>query len=157
MQCPPGMPQNRMPGQPGMKPDVGGPMWGHPAVPNRNGTWTDGPHDTTSWDDPKTPATWNEPQLNPAAWGGPTAHKPKPMGPTGSWADSDMDPAPSWAHTAKPTLTKEIIWSSREFRNLCELGYKVRKRLCKIFVALTVNALNKIKAEKKNCRISRNV
>ncbi|XP_032691719.1 trinucleotide repeat-containing gene 6C protein isoform X3 [Odontomachus brunneus] len=125
MQCPPGMPQNRMPGQPGMKPDVGGPMWGHPGAPSgRNGTWTDAPHDTASWDDPKTPATWNEPQLNPAAWGAPTAHKPKPMGPTGSWADSDMDPTPSWAHTAKPTLTKEVIWSSREFRYLCDLGFK---------------------------------
>ncbi|EZA61318.1 trinucleotide repeat-containing gene 6C protein isoform X2 [Ooceraea biroi] len=125
MQCPPGMPQNRMPGQPGMKPDVGNPMsWSHPGAPSsRNGTWTDGPHDTASWDDPKTPATWNEPQLNPA-WGGPTAHKPKPMGPAGSWADSDMDPTPSWAHPAKPTLTKEIIWNSREFRHLCELGFK---------------------------------
>lgn len=127
MQCPPGMPQNsRMPGQPGMKPDVGNPMWGHPGAPSgRNGTWTDGPHDTTSWDDPKTPATWNEPQLNPA-WGGPSAHKPKPMGPAGSWADSDMDPTPSWAHPAKPTLTKEVIWNSREFRYLCDLGFKVR-------------------------------
>ncbi|XP_012228942.2 trinucleotide repeat-containing gene 6C protein isoform X4 [Linepithema humile] len=125
MQCPPGMPQNsRMPGQPGMKPDVGNPMWGHPGAPSgRNGTWTDGPHDTTSWDDPKTPATWNEPQLNPA-WGGPSAHKPKPMGPAGSWADSDMDPTPSWAHPAKPTLTKEVIWNSREFRYLCDLGFK---------------------------------
>ncbi|XP_072767323.1 uncharacterized protein Gw isoform X4 [Anoplolepis gracilipes] len=124
MQCPPGMPQNRMPGQPGMKPDVGNPMWGHPGAPSgRNGTWTDGPHDTASWDDPKTPATWNEPQLNPA-WGGPTAHKPKPMGPAGSWGDSDMDPTPSWAHPTKPTLTKEVIWNSREFRYLCELGFK---------------------------------
>lgn len=126
MQCPPGMPQNRMPGQPGMKPDVSNPMWGHPGAPGgRNGTWTDGPHDTASWDDPKTPATWNEPPLNPG-WGGPTAHKPKPMGPAGSWTDSDMDPTPSWAHPAKPTLTKEVIWNSREFRYLCDLGFKVR-------------------------------
>ncbi|XP_018401324.1 PREDICTED: trinucleotide repeat-containing gene 6C protein isoform X1 [Cyphomyrmex costatus] len=124
MQCPPGMPQNRMPGQPGMKPDVSNPMWGHPGAPGgRNGTWTDGPHDTASWDDPKTPATWNEPPLNPG-WGGPTAHKPKPMGPAGSWTDSDMDPTPSWAHPAKPTLTKEVIWNSREFRYLCDLGFK---------------------------------
>ncbi|XP_020288424.1 trinucleotide repeat-containing gene 6C protein isoform X2 [Pseudomyrmex gracilis] len=125
MQCPPSMPPNRMPAQPGMKPDVSNPMWGHPGAPTaRNGTWTDGPHETTSWDDPKTPATWNEPQLNPAAWGGPTTHKPKPMGPGGSWGDSDMDPTPSWAHPAKPTLTKEVIWNSREFRYLCDLGFK---------------------------------
>ncbi|XP_015177022.1 PREDICTED: trinucleotide repeat-containing gene 6C protein isoform X2 [Polistes dominula] len=126
MQCPPGMPQNRMPGQPGMKPDVGGPgMWAHPGAPGgRNGTWADGPHDTTSWDDPKTPATWNEPPLNPATWGGPATHKQKSMGPTGSWVDSDIDPTPSWGHPAKPTLTKDFIWNSREFRYLCDLGYK---------------------------------
>ncbi|KAK2581968.1 hypothetical protein KPH14_002408, partial [Odynerus spinipes] len=127
MQCPPGMPQNRMPGQPGMKPDVGGPgMWAHPGAPGgRNGTWADGPHDTTSWDDPKTPATWNEPQLNPATWGGPATHKPKSMGPAGSWVDTDIDPTPSWGHPAKPpSLTKDFIWNSREFRYLCDLGYK---------------------------------
>ncbi|XP_047367762.1 trinucleotide repeat-containing gene 6C protein isoform X4 [Vespa velutina] len=126
MQCPPGMPQNRMPGQPGMKPDVGGPgMWAHPGAPGgRNGTWADGPHDTTSWDDPKTPATWNEPPLNPATWGGPATHKQKSMGPAGSWVDSDIDPTPSWGHPAKPSLTKDFIWNSREFRYLCDLGYK---------------------------------
>ncbi|XP_043482810.1 trinucleotide repeat-containing gene 6B protein isoform X3 [Leptopilina heterotoma] len=125
MQCPPGMPQNRMPGQPGMKPDVGGPMWSHPSGPGgRNGSWGDGPHETAAWDETKGPTTWNEPQLNPASWGGPAAHKPKPMGPTGSWADSDMEPTSSWGHPSKQTLTKEIICNSREFRSLCELGYK---------------------------------
>ncbi|XP_033214194.1 trinucleotide repeat-containing gene 6C protein isoform X3 [Belonocnema kinseyi] len=125
MQCPPGMPQNRMPGQPGMKPDVGGPMWNHPSGPGgRNGSWDDGQHETAGWDNPKGPAAWNEPQLNPASWGGPTAHKPKPMGPSGGWADSEMDPTPNWGHPTKPALTKEIIWNSREFRSLCELGYK---------------------------------
>ncbi|XP_012255062.2 protein Gawky isoform X3 [Athalia rosae] len=151
MPCPPGMPQNRMPGQPGMKPDVGGPMWGHPSGPGggggagggsaggggvggagsggggggRNGSWGDGPHDTAGWDDQKTPAAWNEPPINPgSSWGGPSSHKPKPMGPTGGWGDADMDPTTSWAHPPKQTLTKELIWSSREFRYLCELGYK---------------------------------
>lgn len=128
MQCPPGMPQNRMPGQPGMKPDVSGPMWSHPGGPGgRNGTWPDGPLETTSWDEPKAPTAWNEPPLNPATWtSGPGAHKPKPMGPTGSWADSDMDPSSNWAHPTKPALTKEVIWTSREFRYLCDQGYKVR-------------------------------
>lgn len=133
MQCPPGMPQNRMPGQPGMKPDVGGPMWSHPSGPGgRNGSWGDGPHETAAWDEAKGPTTWNEPQLNPASWGGPAAHKPKPMGPTGSWADSDMEPATSWGHPSKQTLTKEIICNSREFRSLCELGYKVSIHFSKL-------------------------
>ncbi|XP_011298524.1 protein Gawky isoform X2 [Fopius arisanus] len=122
MQCPPGMPQNRMPGQP-MKPDVGGPVWGHPAAQGRNGSWGEGPHETTNWDEPKTPASWNEPPLNPASWGGPS-HKPKAMGPSGSWGDADMEPVPSWGHPSKPALTKEVIWNSREFRYLCDLGYK---------------------------------
>ncbi|XP_063980322.1 trinucleotide repeat-containing gene 6C protein isoform X2 [Diachasmimorpha longicaudata] len=123
MQCPPGMPQNRMPGQP-MKPDVGGPMWGHPGAPGgRNGSWGEGPHETTNWDEPKTPASWNEPPLNPASWGGPPGHKSKAMVPTGSWGEADMEP-PSWGHPSKPALTKEFIWNSREFRYLCDLGYK---------------------------------
>ncbi|XP_046413280.1 trinucleotide repeat-containing gene 6C protein-like isoform X3 [Neodiprion fabricii] len=149
MPCPPGMPQNRMPGQPGMKPDVSGPMWGHPTGPGgsgggggaggggsgtgggggagRNGSWGDGPHDTASWEDQKTPSAWNEPPINPpASWGGPTSHKPKPMGPTGGWGDTEMDPTTSWAHPPKQMLTKEVIWNSREFRYLCDLGYKVR-------------------------------
>ncbi|XP_015596287.1 trinucleotide repeat-containing gene 6C protein isoform X2 [Cephus cinctus] len=144
MQCPPGMPQNRMPGQPGMKPDVGGPMWGHPGGPaGRNGSWVDGPHDAAGWDDPKTPAGWNEPQLNPATWGGPTAHKPKPMGPSGSWADSEMDPTPSWGHQTKPALTKEVIWNSREFRYLCDLGYKKED----VEVALRSREMNRDEAQ----------
>lgn len=159
MQCPPGMPQNRMPGQPGMKPDVGasgggggggasgggggggggGPMWGHPGGPGgRNGSWGDGPHEATTWDEPKTPAAWNEPPLNQAAWGGPSGHKSKPMGGPGaaSWADTDMDRAPSWTHPAKPALTKELIWNSREFRYLCDLGYKVNCPLHFLFPSL---------------------
>ncbi|XP_034939131.1 trinucleotide repeat-containing gene 6C protein isoform X3 [Chelonus insularis] len=125
MQCPPGMPQNRMPGQPTMKPDVGGPMWGHPSGPGgRNGSWGEGPHEGTNWDDPKTPGSWNEPPLNPASWAGPSAHKPKAMGPSSSWGEADMEPGPSWPNPTKPALTKEVIWNSREFRYLCDLGYK---------------------------------
>lgn len=126
MQCPPGMPQNRMPGQPSMKPDIAGPMWPHPGGPGgRNGSWPDGgPHDTAVWDEPKTPGTWNEPQLNPATWASSSSHKPKPMGgPTGSWVDSDIEQS-SWSRPSKPALTKEVIWNSREFRYLCDMGYK---------------------------------
>ncbi|CAG2066065.1 unnamed protein product, partial [Timema podura] len=92
MQLPPGMSQNRHPGNNGgnMKPD--GPIWGHPT---RNGSWGDGPHDSNapSWgDDGKQGVgvnSWNEPPLTPTAWvGGP---KPKnPLNP--SWVDDDVPP-----------------------------------------------------------------
>lgn len=133
MQCPPGMPQNRMPGQPSMKSEVTGPMWAHPSGgPNaRNGSWGEaGPHESSGWDEPKTPTTWNEQQLAPATWG-PSSHKPKPMGPTGNWTESEMEAGPSWAHPTKPALTKEVIWNSREFRYLCDLGYKVSYQISK--------------------------
>lgn len=143
MNCPPGMPQNRMPGQPSMKPDVTGPMWGHPSGPNtRNGSWAEGPHESSGWDEPKTPGSWNEQQLNPANWGGPTAHKPNPLGPSGSWTDSDMDSGPNWGHpSSKPALTKETIWKSRQFRHLCDLGYKVLwLRRCRIKSRLRIQS-----------------
>ncbi|XP_014233641.1 protein Gawky isoform X4 [Trichogramma pretiosum] len=141
MQCPPGMMQNQMPGQPGMKPDTsGGQMWGAnypgsgagPTGGSHNGSWTDGPSDISNWSsggairkrsvrdivNPQTSGknfSWDE-------------HKKPPMGPSGAgnWGDSDMDPSSNWAaHTPhKPTLTKELIWNSREFRYLCDMGFK---------------------------------
>lgn len=103
MQCPPGMPQGRMPGSAGMKPDGSGPLWGHP---QRNGSWADGPggpHDGPGgWSDEgpgKMGGGWNDQALlgggGQGSWGGP---KPKnPMG-QGSWGDgSEVDPS-SWGH-----------------------------------------------------------
>lgn len=124
--CPPGMPQNRMPGSNAgnMKPD--GPLWSHPG---RNGSW-DGPHDGSSgnpWvEDPKGGLggmnNWNEPPLTPSSWGGP---KPKnPMNP-GGWMDGDMDA--SWGQPPKSgpkPIAKEMIWASKQFRMLTEMNFK---------------------------------
>ncbi|XP_071444399.1 protein Gawky isoform X1 [Hetaerina americana] len=131
MQCPPGISQNRLPpgGSGGMKGDGSGPLWGHPS---RNGSWGDTPHDTgnSGWgDDSKVGmggggvSSWNEPQLNPSSWGG---QKPKPsMNPSG-WGEDNMDGS-SWSHNPKAgpkTLTKELVWASKQFRILSEIGYK---------------------------------
>lgn len=140
MQCPPGMMQNQMPGQPVMKPDAGGPMWGGnhpggvggPAGGGHNGSWNDNQPDISGWSDNSKARQRNyrdiiDPRIgkNPS-WE--DHQKPQPMGGpsgAGNWGvEPDMDPTSSWGHTAKPTLTKEIIWNSREFRNLCDMGYK---------------------------------
>lgn len=115
MQCPPGMPPNRMPGvvpNP-MKPDA---MWGHP---HRNGSWEDGTGHAGNWEKDN----WNESQMNQGGtWpGGP---KSKPMGgPGGSW-DSDMG---DWCGGPKPPaklLPKDMVWNSKQFRLLVDMGYK---------------------------------
>ncbi|KAF5283611.1 hypothetical protein FQR65_LT13817 [Abscondita terminalis] len=86
-------------GPPGMpqtrlKPD--GSVWSH----GRNGTWEEaGP----AWDDGSAP------------WG-----KQKPMG-APLW-DNEID----WNHKQgpKPQLTKEMVWNSKQFRVLVDMGYK---------------------------------
>lgn len=149
MQCPPGMLQNQMPGQPGIKPDSvgggggggggGGPMWGNhpgsggPAGGGHNGSWTEGPPDAAGWSAESKSRRRPyldivDPRAGQAPWD--EHQKPQPMGPSGvsNWGDADMDPASSWGHTAnlvKPALTKEHIWKSREFRYLVDLGFKV--------------------------------
>jgi hypothetical protein len=147
MQCPPGMLQNQMPGQPGMKPDTvgggggggggNGPMWathpgsGGPSGGGHNGSWADGPLEATGWGETKSRnrrypmSDIVDPRTGKTLWD--EHQKPQPMGPTGvgNWADSDMDPTSSWGHTPKPALTKELIWNSREFRYLCDMGFKV--------------------------------
>ncbi|GLH02954.1 Protein Gawky, partial [Gryllus bimaculatus] len=128
MQCPPGMPQNRIPGNGAgnMKPD-GAPLWGHPG---RNGSWGEGQHEAAGpgWgEDPKGIGaagvnSWSEPPLTPTSWGGP---KPKTLTP-GGWDTGDMEPA-SWGHAPKPgqkPLTKDIVWASKQFRILAEMGFK---------------------------------
>ncbi|XP_034242779.1 protein Gawky isoform X1 [Thrips palmi] len=121
--CPPGMPQNRMPGNnPGnMKPD--NPLWSHPG---RNGSW-DGPHEGAGgnpWvEEPKGGLggmnNWNDPPLTPS-WGGP---KPKTPMNQGGWVDNDMDA--SWGQPKSgPKPAKEMIWASKQFRMLSDMGYK---------------------------------
>ncbi|XP_023248225.1 protein Gawky isoform X7 [Copidosoma floridanum] len=146
MQCPPGMLQNQMPpGQPGMKPDPldgggsgsgsSGPMWGgHPGSVGpigggHNGSWTDGPPDS-GWADSKLHnrrrqviGGISDPRTGKPLWD--EHQKPHSMGPSGgNWIDSDMDPTSSWGHSAKLNLSKEHIYNSREFRNLCDMGFK---------------------------------
>lgn len=80
-----------------MKPD--GSVWGH----GRNGSW-----------DEAGAAGWDE--------SGPWP-KQKPMAGSGQLWDNDMD----WSHKQGPkqSLTKDMVWNSKQFRALCEMGYKV--------------------------------
>lgn len=80
-----------------MKPD--GSMWGGHG---RNGSWEDhggGPG-----------AAWDE----PCSW--PKQKMPDPL-----WDESD------WSHKQqnKPQLTKEMVWNSKQFRMLVDMGHKV--------------------------------
>lgn len=88
-------------GPPGMapsrlKPD--GSVWGH----GRNGSWDE------------TGPAWEE----TGAW-----PKQKAMGGGPLW-DNDMD----WGHKQggpKQQLTKEMVWNSKQFRMLVDMGFKV--------------------------------
>lgn len=93
------------PGIPRMKPD--GPVW------TRNGSWEEG-SGHTGWDES---GKWPE----GASW----AKTKSGMG-TPLW-DSDMD----WGHKQGPKqgLTKEVIWNSKQFRMLVEMGYKVINKI----------------------------
>lgn len=76
-----------------------GGVWSH----GRNGSWDEaGP---SGWDD--TAAQWS---------------KQKTMG-TPIWEDMDW----SSKHGPKPQLTKEMVWNSKQFRQLVDMGYKVYK------------------------------
>lgn len=73
-----------------------GGVWGH----GRNGSWDEtGPG---GWDD-ATPWT-----------------KQKAMG-TPIWDEMDWNSK----HGPKPQLTKEMVWNSKQFRQLVDMGYKV--------------------------------
>lgn len=123
MQCPPVMPPNRMPGvapNP-MKPDA---MWGHH---HRNGSWEDSSGHSGNWEKDSA-NSWNEGPMNQAGWVG---SKTKPMGVPGggSW-DADMG---DWRGGPKPPvsgpsaaklLPKDMIWNSKQFRLLVDMGYK---------------------------------
>ncbi|XP_054285259.1 protein Gawky-like isoform X2 [Macrosteles quadrilineatus] len=105
---PPGMPQNRMPN------DIKGnnPLWPHPA---RNGSW-EGGHDAAGpWPDEKVGVSWNDPSL----LSGPKYK----MG--GEWDVNPMNPG--WDHPPKQPqkpLSKDIVWASKQFRILSEMGFK---------------------------------
>ncbi|XP_028161635.1 protein Gawky isoform X6 [Ostrinia furnacalis] len=97
------------------KPDA---VWG--AHAQRNGSWEE-PHapgwperDASAWPDQSGPALWPVP-------------KPKPTGPGGGWPDDIGEwggPKPPQAGPLGKQLPKEVIWNSKQFRFLVEMGFK---------------------------------
>ncbi|XP_034830628.1 protein Gawky isoform X4 [Maniola hyperantus] len=97
------------------KPDA---VWG--AHSQRNGSWEE-PH-ATGWGERDVPA-WPD-ASGPALWPVP---KPKPSGPA-AWPDDIGEwGGPKPPQSAMPhgkQLPKEMVWNSKQFRYLVELGYK---------------------------------
>lgn len=107
-------PPQRIPPTP-TKPDA---VWG--AHAQRNGSWED-PH-TPAWPDREVPV-WPEPS-NPGLWPVP---KPKPN-PAGGWPDDIGEwggpkPPQSGGPLGKQ-IPKEMLWNSKQFRFLVEMGFK---------------------------------
>ncbi|XP_039753809.1 protein Gawky isoform X2 [Pararge aegeria] len=98
------------------KPDA---VWGTHS--QRNGSWEE-PH-STGWGGERDVPTWPD-ASGPALWPVP---KPKPSGPT-AWPDDIGE----WGGPKPPQsglphgkqLPKEMLWNSKQFRYLVELGYK---------------------------------
>lgn len=119
MQCPPVMPPNRMPGvAPNqIKPDG---MWGHP---HRNGSWEDSLTHPTNWEK-ESANSWNEGPMNQAAWMG---SKTKQGAPGGPWDPDICDwrgPKPQAVSASAKLMPKDMIWNSKQFRALVDMGYK---------------------------------
>ncbi|XP_066909422.1 protein Gawky isoform X2 [Halyomorpha halys] len=110
LQCPPGR------ANPTMKPEQ--PLWPH--HPRNERGW-EGGMDSGPWGDEKptpTAAPWMDQGLAPSSWQGGPKHKP-------AWDGSDLDPT-SWVHSKQPSksVSKEFIWTSKQFRILSEMGFK---------------------------------
>ncbi|XP_063380827.1 protein Gawky isoform X3 [Cydia fagiglandana] len=107
-------PPQRIPPTP-TKPDG---VWG--AHGQRNGSWED-PH-TPAWPDRDVPA-WPD-ASNPGLWPVP---KPKPN-PGGGWPEDIGEwPGPKPPQGGGPLgkqIPKEMLWNSKQFRFLVEMGYK---------------------------------
>ena len=98
--------------------------WGQP----RNGSWGDGEQANMGnmWMDDKSgggSASWNEPPQAPAPWAtGPKVKTPT----TPSWGDGED--TLSWGQPPKQSgpkpLAKEMIWASKQFRILSDMGFK---------------------------------
>ncbi|XP_049868969.1 protein Gawky isoform X2 [Pectinophora gossypiella] len=112
---PPGPPQpQRLPPTPS-KPDA---VWG--AHAQRNGSWEE-PH-TPGWPDRDVPG-WPDASA-PGLWPVP---KPKPAGPGGGWPDDIGEwggPKPPQSAPLGKQLPKEMVWNSKQFRYLVEMGFK---------------------------------
>lgn len=80
-----------------MKPDNA--VWNH----GRNGSWDEIGSQPVGWDEP---GSWAKPKM-----------------PTPLW-DNELD----WGHKPanKPQLTKEMVWNSKQFRMLVDMGHKVK-------------------------------
>ncbi|XP_032519907.2 protein Gawky [Danaus plexippus] len=85
----------------------------------RNGPWEEshgwGERDVhCSWQDPSGPTLWPVP-------------KPKPSGPAAAWPDDIGEwggPKPPPSGALGKQLPKEVVWNSKQFRYLVEMGYK---------------------------------
>ncbi|XP_050346253.1 protein Gawky isoform X2 [Nymphalis io] len=98
------------------KPDA---VWG--VHSQRNGSWEDshgaaawGERDVSGWPDVTGPALWPVP-------------KPKPSGPAAAWPDDIGEwggPKPPQSGALGKQLPKEMVWNSKQFRYLVEMGYK---------------------------------
>ena len=117
-----GPPPNRgMPPGPGMKSDMPAP-WSQ----SRNGAWGDGSAEGMGWDEkPVVGSTpWNEPPQTPTPW---AAAGSKPKTPTTPSWGGDGDDGASWGQPPKQgpkPLAKEMIWASKQFKILSEMGFK---------------------------------
>lgn len=119
-----GPPPGRMPPGPGMKSEM---SW--PGGQTRNGSWGDASvaDQGNMWMDDKPMgvggASWSEPPQTPTPWA-------KPKTPTTpSWGGGgETDDGLSWGQPPKPTvlkpLAKEVIWGSKQFRILSDMGFK---------------------------------
>ncbi|KAJ2946151.1 hypothetical protein O0L34_g5083 [Tuta absoluta] len=99
------------------KPDA---VWG--AHGQRNGSWEE-PH-TPGWPERDVPG-WPDAAGGPGLW--PGVPKPKPSGPAGGWPDDIGEwggPKPPQSAPLGKQLPKEMVWSSKQFRYLVEMGYK---------------------------------
>ncbi|XP_037965138.1 protein Gawky isoform X2 [Plutella xylostella] len=108
---PPGPPAPRPPAP--NKPDA---VWG--AHGQRNGSWEE-PH-TPAWPERDVPA-WPD-AAGPALWPKPN----KPAGP-GGWPDDIGEwggPKPPQGGSIGKQIPKEMLWNSKQFRFLIEMGYK---------------------------------
>lgn len=124
--APPGPPTRMPPGGPG----------GPGLKPSDNSPWGNQPLQGRSWGDDSMPANpWDSGDKTRDIGGGLSApggngmpdfwHK-KPMRTSPSWEDGGAGDARGWggASSNRPPFTKETIWSSKQFRVLCDMGYR---------------------------------
>lgn len=123
--APPG-PPSRLPPGVGMKPGDGSP-WGNPN-PGRGGWGEDPGLNSSPWDQGVDKSSGGGGWSNNNAGGGGNdgwANR-KPMRSSPSWEDPNMGgggDGRGWGNN-RPPLNKETVWSSKQFRVLCDMGYR---------------------------------